>query len=146
MKKNSNVSFLPTTSKSGIFLLELVLVILFFSIASTVCIEMFIKSYTLSNDSTYLNQSVLIAENIAEAFKSEEALIKESNTQTYYFTSNLMKTDQSNYTYKAIVDYFSKNNINSAMIYVYADNTLYFNLEIKKYIPLINQKEAASEK
>lgn len=56
------------SSKSGIFLMELILSILFFSIAAAVCVKLFVTSHQLSDQSVKLNHAVAMAENIAEAF------------------------------------------------------------------------------
>lgn len=56
------------SSKSGIFLMELILSILFFSIAAAVCVKLFVTSHNLSDRSVKLNEAVAMAENIAEAF------------------------------------------------------------------------------
>lgn len=55
-------------SKSGLFLMELIVIILFFSLASTVCIQLFVKSHLLGKETKELNHSVLQAQNIAESF------------------------------------------------------------------------------
>lgn len=55
-------------SKSSLFLMELIVVILFFSLASTVCIQLFVKSHLLGKDTEALNNSVLQAQNLAEVF------------------------------------------------------------------------------
>ena len=56
------------SSKSGIFLMELILSILFFSIAAAVCVKLFVTSHQLSDQSVKLNHAVAMAESIAEAF------------------------------------------------------------------------------
>lgn len=140
MEQKKNNIFRPTTSKSSMFLLELVLVILFFSIASTVCIEMFVKSYTISNNSTHINKSVQIAENLAETFKSQTSLISYSYTDTYYFSSDAEEVDEENCTYIAIVNYSSSNNTNTADINVYVDDVIYFTLQVDQYISERSQK------
>ena len=55
-------------SKSSLFLMELIIALLFFSLASTVCIQLFVKSYTLSQETTDLNYAINSAQNMAEAF------------------------------------------------------------------------------
>ncbi len=61
---------MPTknSSKSGVFLMELILSILFFSIAAAVCVKLFVTSHQLSDRSVNLNHAVAMAESIAEAF------------------------------------------------------------------------------
>ena len=56
------------SSKSGIFLMELILSILFFSIAAAVCVKLFVTAHRLSDQSVNLNHAVAMAESSAEAF------------------------------------------------------------------------------
>lgn len=51
---------------SSLFLLELILAILFFSIASAVCVQFFVKSHLLSQDARKLNISVNEVSSAAE--------------------------------------------------------------------------------
>ncbi len=55
-------------SKSSLFLMEVIIALLFFSLASTVCIRLFVKSHTLSNETKNLNYAVTQSQNLAEAF------------------------------------------------------------------------------
>lgn len=57
-----------TSSRTGLFLMELILAVLLFSLASILCIQMFVKSHTLSKSSVELNHSILWAQNVSEAF------------------------------------------------------------------------------
>lgn len=56
------------SSKSGLFLMELILAIFFFSIAAAICVRLFVTSHQLSRESVQLNHAVTMAESIAEAF------------------------------------------------------------------------------
>ena len=57
-----------TTSKSALFLMELILAIFFFSLASAVCIQLFAKAHLLGEDTTNKNHGIMWAQNIAEAY------------------------------------------------------------------------------
>lgn len=59
-------------SKSSLFLMELIIAILFFSLASTVCIQLFAKAHILSNQTVNENHAVIHAQNLAECFLSTE--------------------------------------------------------------------------
>ena len=48
--------------------MELILSILFFSIAAAVCVKLFVTAHRLSDQSVNLNHAVSMAESIAEAF------------------------------------------------------------------------------
>lgn len=63
MKKN-------TPSKSSLFLIELIIAILFFTVASGICIQLFSKSYLLSQSSKNLSASSRLVANTAEVLES----------------------------------------------------------------------------
>ncbi|MDR1495482.1 MAG: hypothetical protein LBS67_00975 [Clostridiales Family XIII bacterium] len=56
-------------SKTAIFLFELMVVILVFSLAAAICTSIFGKAYGFSEESKDLTMAVLKAETIAEEFK-----------------------------------------------------------------------------
>ena len=55
-------------SKTSLFLMELIISILFFSVSGAICIQLFVKAHTLSESSVELNNSVLWTQNISEVF------------------------------------------------------------------------------
>lgn len=56
------------SSRTGLFLMELIIAVLFFSLAGAVCIQLFVRSHIISNKSVTLNHSVLWVQNVAETF------------------------------------------------------------------------------
>jgi type II secretory pathway pseudopilin PulG len=60
-------------SKTAIFLFELMVVILIFSIAAAVCTNVFGKAHEFSTESKALTMAVLKAESVAEEFKAGKA-------------------------------------------------------------------------
>ena len=54
------------SSKSGLFLMELIMSIMFFSLAAAICVELFVKSHALSRTSVELNHAVIECESVAE--------------------------------------------------------------------------------
>lgn len=56
------------SSKAGLFLMELIIAILVFSIAGAVCVQLFAKSYMLSIHSRELSNAVSLAQSQAEIF------------------------------------------------------------------------------
>ena len=55
-------------SKSALFLMELIIVILFFALTSAVCMRVFIKAHDVAHDTESANYAVLWADNAAECF------------------------------------------------------------------------------
>ena len=56
------------SSRSSLFLIELVLSIFFFIIAAAICLQLFVKTYFLSRETIEINQAVLWSQNLAETF------------------------------------------------------------------------------
>lgn len=56
--------------RSGIFLLELMIVILFFCVTSAVCVRLFVKSHVISQDTRNLNMAVNQVSEAAEVFRA----------------------------------------------------------------------------
>lgn len=59
-------------SKSTLFLMELIIAILFFALASTVCIRLFAKSHLLSKQTVNQNQMIIQVQNMADTFLAAE--------------------------------------------------------------------------
>ena len=59
-------------SKSSLFLIELIIVILFFSLSGVVCIQLFVKSHTISENTARENLVINHAQNIAELFRGAD--------------------------------------------------------------------------
>lgn len=55
-------------SRSGLFLIELILSIFFFIIAAAVVMQLFVKSHFISKDTININHALLYTQNIAELF------------------------------------------------------------------------------
>ncbi len=68
---------------SSLFLMELILAILFFSVASAVCVQIFVRSHVMSRQSEVLNHAVTVCTNTAETFAASEELLL-GTTETYY--------------------------------------------------------------
>lgn len=59
-------------SRSGLFLMELIISILFFSVAGAVCIQLFVKSHNISRDTVDQNNAIVHAQNLANVWLSAD--------------------------------------------------------------------------
>lgn len=57
-----------TSSKTGLFLMELIIAILFFSVSGAICVQLFVQSHMTSKNSVELNHAVEWCQNVAESF------------------------------------------------------------------------------
>lgn len=58
--------------------MELIIAILFFSLASAVCIQLFVKSHLISKDTVNRNNAILQAQNLAEAWLAADGNPKQT--------------------------------------------------------------------
>lgn len=78
--------------RSNLFLLELILAIFFFALASAVCIRLFVQARTLTLESHKQNQALTCAKNLSALFESREgslADIAENFPQSHLEDSRL---------------------------------------------------------
>ncbi|MBO4899688.1 MAG: hypothetical protein J5509_05315 [Lachnospiraceae bacterium] len=59
---------MKTNSKTSLFLMELIIVILFFSIASVVCVQLFVNAYSTNESTKRTTQGTVIVQGLAEQF------------------------------------------------------------------------------
>lgn len=69
---------------SSLFLMELILAILFFSVASAVCVQIFVKSHLLSQKAGALNEAVNLCTNVAETISASPEQMTKAPDPVYY--------------------------------------------------------------
>lgn len=145
------------SSRSGLFLLELIISILFFSLASAVCIQLFVKAHLMDQNSRNLTNSIKLCENFAEIYTSvngditllssvyADAEISASENyelQTFcmYYDSDWESCSSSEAAYLLSAD-FSKRNCTAGILYTATvhtsePNTLpIYELTVTVYVP-----------
>lgn len=133
-------------SKSQIFLLEFIIVVLFFTICSTICISVFIKADRISKDSSRDVNALIVAQNAAECFKASDSAdpgeylkineIKDGNYFIYY-DKEFDAADKNSATYTLKINLAETDeNIVTAGISVYEEKekTAFYTLKADKYI------------
>lgn len=62
--------------RSNLFLMEMILAILFFSLASAVCMQLFVKARTLSQKTSQQNHAMSIAKSAASIFETGDGTLE----------------------------------------------------------------------
>ena len=57
-------------SKSGLFLMEMIIAICFFAVASGICVQLFVAAHSISQRSANIQMAVMNAQSAAAAFKA----------------------------------------------------------------------------
>ena len=59
-------------SRTSLVLMELIITILFFSLASAVCVQLFVRAHLTSNETKKLNEAINITQSIAEVMNGTD--------------------------------------------------------------------------
>lgn len=70
-----------TKSKSSLFLMEMIVTLLFFSIASAICVQLFAQAHILSRQAKELNAAVAISQSFVEVMRGTDGSIDSIWTQ-----------------------------------------------------------------
>lgn len=81
---------------SSLFLLELILAILFFSLASAVCVQFFVKSHILSRDAQSLDHAVNECSGIAEIINTSDGTEEALDMITEVYSDASIETYEEN--------------------------------------------------
>ena len=132
-------------SGSGLFLMEMLVVVLFFILCASTCILVFVKSNNLSSLARDTNQSVVVSESIAEFFKAGKLELCEEQMKAERLEDGSLQIrldDQWNYTadggsyaYLAQVIVSEGEDMENATIRVTrnSDKKVLFELEVSSY-------------
>ena len=133
------------TRRSNLFLVELIIAILFFSLASTVCVRIFVKSHTLEEESIQLNHAVSAATSVAEIFRKQENPfdilerqypdgIRNDNNYQFFYSGNWSLCNKEEAIYTVIADFTKDGSFESADIQIVTSNQCIYDLFVKKYV------------
>lgn len=140
--------------RSSLFLLELIIAILFFCLASAVCVRFFVRSHVMEQETTELNHAVDQAVSVAEILRSGQdipACLKEqypdivsandSDCYTICFDQEWAPCREEGSVYSLSLLYKEENGFVTGDISVFAhrQKDAIYTLEVEKYL----QKEAS---
>lgn len=136
-------------SKTSLFLMELIIVILFFSVSSVVCVQLFVNAHMTNQATTRLSNGNTVMTNLAECFIGCDADLSEIqglydyskydpelNTLTVFYNSewNLCEDNEDVAYTASLYTYYDDNMaIGNITILDLEGNTI-INEEIKHYL------------
>ena len=131
--------------RSSLFLMELIIAILFFSLASTVCVRIFVKSHTLELESVQLNHAISAASSVAEIFRNQknpfEILemqypdgVKSDNYYQFFYDEDWSLCNKDEAVYTVIADFSKDASFEIADIQVVTSELCIYDLSVKKYV------------
>ncbi|MFV0362073.1 MAG: hypothetical protein ACK5LL_03165 [Suipraeoptans sp.] len=102
-------------SRSTILLIEIIIAICFFAVSSAICLQIFVKSHTISDDSKALDFAVTQTTSIGELLKNNpeiksslsdyySGLTKENDQYVLFFDKSYNPCDKSDYYYRIVIE------------------------------------------
>ena len=137
---------------SSLFLMELILAILFFSITSAVCVQFFVKSHLLSQESQVLTQAVNECSTIAEILRTSDSLFSaeqliaqeypdhygetDSGEPVLYFDEDFAECSASEHIYKIVLSLDETDDMLTADMNVIksSDSSVIYQLQTQHHI------------
>ena len=119
-------------SKSAIFLFELMIIILVFTLAAAICTKIFASSFNMSTESRELTMSSMNAQTIAEEFKADKPDI-----EPLFFDRNWVATDENSAFYSVLLEeQDNSEDMRNAYVNVYKDgkSESIFSLHVKEFV------------
>lgn len=115
---------------SSLFLLELILAVLFFSVASALCIQIFTKAHLMSQDARDLNFAVNEVSSMAEQMPDDSL-----QDAAAYYNSSYASCEKADAVYVLTVHYEPEDTLLKAHISMdtIADNRNIYTLDVTKH-------------
>lgn len=115
---------------SSLFLLELILAVLFFSVASALCIQIFTKAHLMSQDARDLNFAVNEVSSMAEQMPDDSL-----QDAAAYYDSGYASCEKADAVYVLTVHYEPEDTLLKAHISMdtVADNRNIYTLDVTKH-------------
>ena len=134
-----------SSSKTKVFLLELIIIILFFAIAAAVCVNLFVKAKIISDNSSDLTMAVLQGQKTAETVKGAPAGMEADLLEGFqpggegryiaYYDKNwnpIITADKSVYQTETV--FYQRDNLLVAEISVKKAQEVLFSITTEKFI------------
>lgn len=119
--------------------MELTIALLFFSLSAAVCLQLFVKSHTLTEESNNRSNAHIIATSIADEYRAgtlDIELTDDMNTKLYY-DSNYYST-----TENGVVAYIAELNYSAGTLDIIvkeaSEDTECYSLSVYKFVPEVN--------
>lgn len=115
---------------SSLFLLELILAVLFFSVASALCIQIFTKAHLMSQDARDLNFAVNEISSMAEQMPDDSL-----QDAAAYYNSSYASCEKADAVYVLTIHYEPEDTLLKAHISMdtVADNRNIYTLDVTKH-------------
>lgn len=140
-------------SKTSLFLMELVIAIMFFSVCAAICMQLFVQAHIIGNKTRELNYAVASAQGFAEVMRGTDGSIEEilkyypmaaSDNETFfevYYDGDFNPCEYSDATYVGDVTLTPNGviqNMNVKIVKI-ADYEEIFSLNATKYMNASNE-------
>ena len=105
--------------QTHIFIFELVIAIAFFALASSICVQFFVKAHSLSKETNDINISMNLATGYVEEFLNDPTIYQVNQEYIHYYDENWKNCHKKNSTYFIKIYCSDKDSIETIHVRVY---------------------------
>lgn len=138
---------LAQSRRSSLFLLELIIAIFFFILASAFCVRFFVKAHLTEEEAVNRNLAVHTASSIAELLRNDDLdltqikkyypLAKSTDHGVFvYFDKDFEVSSEEEHVYLLKLDNSYEDSFHKGFIQVYQNDNLLYELNVKYYKPI----------
>lgn len=120
--------------QTHIFIFELVIAIAFFALASSICVQFFVKAHSLSKETNDINISMNLATGYVEEFLNDPTIYQVNQEYIHYYDENWKDCHKKNSTYSIKIYCSDKDSIETIHVRVYRYHKKIYSITSDQYI------------
>lgn len=139
-----------SNSSSSLFLMEILINILLFSVMLSICLQFSIKAHKLTNTTTELERAVTVCSNVANVFEAGDGSYDSiasvfdqslfvNNQLVIYYDDSFIECSANESVYVVVISIVSDNSLSKASISCQKDATELYQITACNYIPFFVQ-------
>lgn len=132
------------SSKTGLFLIEMLFALAFFMLAAAICLQIFAKSHTISEDSSLKTKAAMEAQNIAEIWLQDTTeldtltiiyptILQSQDCYTIFYDSSWNPCLEKDKTYQAVLE----NKDQKLEIKVSNNKKVIYTMSVVRHVPYV---------
>lgn len=137
---SSKVSNTKSKSKSALFLLELIFVLLIFSVCSVICVGIFARTSVMTNGAEELHKAVFAVQNEIEAVKSGMIQLNETASESRFDSDFNVTSDEPSYIMTTSLNSTTANAQYFTVTFARSSGEVVYSLESAAFL---NEREGA---
>ena len=120
--------------QSSLFILELIISITFFVLSTLVCVQIFVKSHEISNQTKDVTIAMNYCTGVLEEFENDPTLYQNKKEYFKYYNQNWEKSSKKKATYTIYIYCKEENSLKKIQVKAYQQKKKIYSLNDEVYV------------